>query len=105
MSDGFGVRPDTALDPAAQRFRGAADDLAGAVAELRGALAALGDVCGGDEQGRRFAAGYRPRADEGLRALDVLAQVVGALPDTLHHAADGYRASDEAGGRGLGGAP
>lgn len=105
MSDGFGVRPEAALAPAAQRFRGVADDLTRAVADLRGVLGALGDVCGGDEQGRQFAAGYQPRADEGLRALDALARALATVPDGLGRAAAGYRAGDEAGAGGLGAAP
>lgn len=94
MSGGFHVSPDAALQPAAQRFRGAADELTQAVAELRGALDGLGDVWGGDEQGRRFAAGYQPRADEGLRALDALARALASLPEGLERAAADYRASD-----------
>lgn len=105
MGDGFGVRPDIALAPAAQRFRGVADDLARAVGDLRAALGVLGDVCGGDEQGRRFAAGYRPRADEGLRVLDALVRAVATVPDGLDRAAAGYRASDEVGARELGETP
>lgn len=94
MSGGFHVSPDAALEPAAQRFRGAADELARAVAELRGALGGLGDVCGGDEQGRRFAAGYQARADEGLRALDALTRALASVPGGLERAAADYRASD-----------
>jgi hypothetical protein len=97
-----GVRPD-ALAPAAGRFRGVADDLGRALVDLRGALGALGDVAGGDEQGRAFDAGYRPRADEGLHALDTLARVLAGVPEGLDRAAAGYRASDGAVGQGLGG--
>lgn len=94
MSGGFHVSPDAALEPAAQRFRGAADELTQAVAELRGALDGLGDVWGRDEQGRLFAAGYQPRADEGLRALDALARALASVPEGLERAAADYRASD-----------
>ncbi|MEJ2886984.1 WXG100 family type VII secretion target [Actinomycetospora aeridis] len=104
MSEGFDSRPD-ALGAGAQRFRGVADELGRAVADLRGALGALGDVSGRDEQGRGFAAGYQPRADEGLRALDALARVLAGVPEGLDRAAADYRAGDEAGGRSLGGPP
>lgn len=104
MTGGFGVEPGD-LDAAAGGFAAAAGDLARAVSALHGTLAGLGNFCGGDEEGRRFAAGYDPQVAEADRALDTLVRAMEAIPGALTAAAAVYRARDGATAGGLGGPP
>ena len=50
---------------------------------------------GGDEQGRRFAAGYQPRADEGLHALDTLTRALASVPEPRTLAVTVSRSGDD----------
>ena len=45
-----------------------AEALAAALGRLQSALGGLGDVCGDDQPGRSFAAGYQPKVESELAA-------------------------------------
>ena len=95
MAGGFSVEPDS-LRVAASQVELEARALEAASSRLQGRLAALGDVCGGDQAGRAFAAGYLPRAELLERALR---EMVGGLEDIdsgLRLMAASYEGSDAA---------
>lgn len=89
MDDGFATQPGD-LAAAAARFDEAGGIIADAVAALRTALGALGEHLGTDEQGRAFAAQYRPKAAEGLAAIEQEADGVRSLGDALRAGAHDY---------------
>lgn len=94
MAEGFAVRPEHLVAPAAS-FDDAAVALRAAVAQARADLAALGDVCGDDEQGRAFASRYEPVTAQGLDAVGRSADVVASFGGGLRAAAKQYEAGDD----------
>lgn len=68
MGDRFSVHPESLIRAGAQ-FSVESTRLADAVGRLQSTLAALGDVCGDDDQGHQFARGYQPNAALLERAL------------------------------------
>jgi hypothetical protein len=89
VADGFGVRPEHLAAPAAS-FDDAAAGLRTALTQARAALAALGDVCGDDEQGRAFAGRYDPVAAQGLDAIGRAADAVASFGDGLRASVEQY---------------
>src|SRR5260370_8770800 len=77
MGDKFSVQPDQ-LILASARFTDDAEQLASALGRLRSHLHALGDYCGGDDQGRQFAQAYDPKVAMVDQALQNLTH---GLPD------------------------
>ncbi|NMO88665.1 hypothetical protein [Actinomycetospora sp. TBRC 11914] len=94
MADGFAVRPELLAAPAAA-FDEAAATLRTAVAQARADLAALGDVCGDDEQGRAFASRYDPVAAEGIAAISRSVDVVASFGDGLRAVVAQYAEGDD----------
>jgi hypothetical protein len=93
VAEGFAVRPGLLAAPAA-----AFDDAAGlrtALARARAELAALGDVCGDDEQGRAFAGRYDAVAAQGLDAIGRSAEAVSSFGGALRAVAGQYAVGDD----------
>ena len=102
MAEGFAVRPELLTGPAAA-FDHAAAALGAALARARADLAALGDVTGDDEQGRGFAARYRPVAGEGLEAIGRSVDAVGSFGRGLRATSGQYVDGDRGAADGLDG--
>ena len=103
MVGSFSVDPER-LRQAGWQLELEARALAAALGRLEGRLASLGDVCGGDQPGRAFAAGYEPRAELVERALQSMVQGLKGVDHGLRQMADAYEGSD-ASSRVSGGAP
>lgn len=84
------------LHAAAPTFTAAGGDLDAALTALRSTLGGLGDICGHDEQGRSFAAGYQPHADTVMAAMTRIAAGLVTITDGLRAMAENYQASDQA---------
>ncbi len=91
MSNGFKTDTDV-LRQAGAGFTKQHDALSAALATLRSGLPDVVGMCGGDEQGRKFAAQYRPYADK-------LQQVLGDMTTGLGWASGGRRATPASAGR------
>jgi hypothetical protein len=89
------------VDPASLRRAGAeiglqASALEAALVRLQGRLSSLGDVCGNDEQGRSFAAGYQPKAELLERALRQMVKGLEDVDRGLRLMADNYDGAEAA---------
>jgi uncharacterized protein YukE len=73
-----------------------AQALAGALSRLQGALGSLGDVCGGDQPGRSFAAGYEPKVQLVEQALGRMVQGLEEIETGLRLMAANYEGSEAA---------
>ncbi len=82
MSNGFKTDTDV-LRQAGAGFTKQHDALSAALATLRSGLPDVVGMCGGDEQGRKFAAQYRPYADK-------LQQVLGDMTTGLGNIGQGF---------------
>lgn len=83
------------LAATAPSFTVASDDLSSALRTLSSALAGLGDICGGDKQGRAFAAGYLPHLHTVTAAMSKIAAGLATVDDGLRSMAGNYEASDQ----------
>lgn len=68
MRDEISVQPETLLQASA-RFDLESVELGSALSRLQATLGSLGDVCGNDDQGRKFGSGYNPNAEKLQQAL------------------------------------
>ena len=93
MGDKFSVQPDQ-LILASARFTDDAEQLASALGRLRSHLHALGDYCGGDDQGRQFAQAYDPKVAMVDQALQNLTHGLADIARGLEVMAVNYRRSD-----------
>jgi uncharacterized protein YukE len=91
----FRVQPET-IAGAAPMFDGVAHEVRTAVAKLRATLDGLGDFWGDDEQGARFAEGYRPHAATVQTAADNIAVGLASIADALEAQADNHQRTDKA---------
>jgi uncharacterized protein YukE len=78
MGDKLSIDPET-LHMASARFSVESDQLAAAVGRLQATLRPLSGMCGNDEQGQKFAAGYDPNAKNLELALQNLAKGLQAI--------------------------
>ena len=95
MSDTFNVAPET-LDKASNCFLDKDPELASIIESAKEQLRSLGDVCGQDEPGRRFAASYGPHEQAVLRNLDELPGGLGRISQGLTTMAANYRNAEQA---------
>lgn len=95
MGDKFSVDPETMLQASA-RFARDSDQLASALGRLHSTLASLGDVTGGDDQGRHFASGYNPAAASIEQALGNLVKGLASIDRGLQVMAFNYMSGDAA---------
>ncbi|MBJ7600061.1 WXG100 family type VII secretion target [Candidatus Nephthysia bennettiae] len=89
------------VDPASLRRAGTqigqeAQALEAALNRLQGRLGSLGNVCGDDDQGRAFAAGYQPKVELLERALQQMLRGLEDVDTGLKLMADTYDGSDTA---------
>jgi uncharacterized protein YukE len=87
------------VDPASLRRAGAevgkeARALEAALNRLQSRLSSLGDVCGDDEQGRSFAAGYQPKVELLERALQQMVRGLENVDRGLNLMADNYQGAE-----------
>jgi len=82
LTDRFSVNPDSLRAGGAQIGQ-EAQVLSGALTRLQGRLGSLGDVCGGDQPGRSFAAGYEPKVQLVEQALRDMLERGGRPPDEV----------------------
>jgi uncharacterized protein YukE len=90
----FRVHPEVIAD-AAPMFDGVAHEVRTAVAKLRATLDGLGDFWGDDEQGARFAEGYRPHAATVQTAATNIAVGLDSIADALEAQADNHKRTDK----------
>lgn len=102
MSDRLEVRPAT-LRAAAGGVEGTADRFAGAVADLRAALAGVGDCWGGDEPGDAFGDSYEPASRNLLSHLGALVEGMASIGPGLRSMTEDFDAAE--GASTIGGAP
>ena len=95
MGDKVSVQPES-LFRASARFSLESEELAAALSRLQTSLAALGDVCGNDEQGQKFASGYSPNAVKIEKALQNLTQGLADIGRGLDVMGINYQAVDAA---------
>lgn len=95
MTDGFDVFPGK-ISSQAQVFADVGADLSGALKELQSSLAALGDVSGGDDPGRKFASKYDPNTSVVTANAAKLVEAALGMSDGLSAAARDYTATDAA---------
>lgn len=96
MGDKFSVHPESLLR-ASTRFSTEADQLSAALTQLERTLGSLGDVSGGDDQGREFARGYDPSAVTIEQALQNLTKGLADIARGLEVMGINYLGSDAAG--------
>jgi uncharacterized protein YukE len=94
VAEGFAVRPGLLAAPAAA-LDDAAAGLRTALARARAELAALGQMCGDDEQGHAFADRYDAVATHGLDAIGRSAEAVSSFGGALRAVAEQYAAGDD----------
>jgi uncharacterized protein YukE len=73
-----------------------AEALAAALGRLQGALGGLGDVCGDDQPGRSFAAGYQPKVELLERALGRMVEGLREIDGGLKLMASNYAGAEAA---------
>jgi uncharacterized protein YukE len=73
-----------------------AEALAAALGRLQGALGGLGDVCGDDQPGRSFAAGYQPKVELLERALRRMVEGLRDIDSGLQLMASNYEGAEAA---------
>src|SRR5712692_9937352 len=95
MADKLSVHPETILQASA-RFELEGELLGSALGRLQATLASLGDVSGDDDQGRQFAAGYKPNAAMVQQAVQNLAKGLTAIGLGLEVMGTNYQAGDDA---------
>jgi uncharacterized protein YukE len=95
VAESISVRPDS-LRSGAARIGAQADTLAGALGRLRAALGGLGNVCGDDQPGHAFAAGYQPRVEVLESALSRMVIGLREIESGLRQMAANYEGSDAA---------
>lgn len=90
MPDHLEVSPDR-LCSAAPKFDDASQGLTDALAELRSVLSGVAaTMCGDDEQGREFAAGYEPAAKTIDESLEFAALGVAAIAKAVGDSGEKY---------------
>lgn len=95
MRDKFSVDPETLLRASA-RFSVENEQLATALSRLQASLRPLSGMCGNDEQGQKFGAGYDPNAKSLEQALQNLAKGLDAIGRGLEVMGINYQGSDTA---------
>ena len=95
MRDELSVDPETMLRASA-RFALESQELASALSRLQASLVPLNGMCGNDEQGQKFAAGYEPNAKNLEQALQNLAKGLDAIGRGLEVMGINYQGSESA---------
>jgi uncharacterized protein YukE len=95
VGDKFSVDPATLLRASA-RFSLESEQLASALSRLQASLRPLNGMCGNDEQGQKFGAGYDPNAKNLEQALQNLAKGLDAIGRGLEVMGINYQGSDSA---------
>jgi uncharacterized protein YukE len=95
MADKFSVNPESLLGASA-RFSLASAELDSALGRLQHSLGALGDVCGGDDQGRAFGSGYKPSAAKLEQAFASMVKGLAGIGDAFDAMALNYLGGDSA---------
>jgi uncharacterized protein YukE len=95
VGDKFSVDPATLLR-ASGRFSTESEQLASALSRLQASLRPLSGMCGNDEQGQKFGAGYEPNAKNLELALQNLAKGLDAIGRGLEVMGINYQGSDAA---------
>ena len=95
MTDRFSVNPDS-LRAGGAHIGQEAQVLSGALTRLQGRLGSLGDVCGSDQPGRSFAAGYEPKVQLLEQALRRMVQGLEEIETGLRVMATNYEGSEAA---------
>jgi uncharacterized protein YukE len=81
---------------ASARFALESEELASALSRLQASLLPLNGMCGNDEQGQKFAAGYDPNAKNLEQALQNLASGLDAIGRGLEVMGINYQGSESA---------
>jgi uncharacterized protein YukE len=95
VGDKFSVNPESLLGASA-RFELESEQLASALSRLQASLGQLGDVCGNDDQGHRFAAGYVPNEVKIEQALRNVSRGLADIGRGLEVMGLNYQGSDAA---------
>ena len=95
MGDKVSVAPETLLTASA-RFSLESEQLASALSRLQASLRPLSGMCGNDEQGQKFGAGYDPNAKNIELALQNLSHGLDAIARGLEVMGINYQGSDAA---------
>ncbi|MEX2659190.1 MAG: hypothetical protein WD232_05815, partial [Acidimicrobiales bacterium] len=95
MPDHLEARPAT-LRAVAAGVDGTADRFAGAVADLRSALAGVGDCWGGDEPGDAFGDRYEPASRNLSTHLDALVEGMASIGPGLRSMAEDFDGAEDA---------
>lgn len=82
------------LRDAAPLFSTTADDVRRAGWHLQDKLDGLGDICGGDEQGRAYATVYQPRVDQLLAMLSKTSHGLATIDGGVKAMADNHSRTD-----------
>lgn len=77
------------------KFESAGEKLTEALTQLRQVLAGCAEMCGDDEQGREFAAGYNPAAATIEKSLTFAAKGVSKVGDAVKGMADGFTGAED----------
>lgn len=96
MSD-FDLKYPENMSAAAPKFAAAGGDLAEALTKLHSVLAECKNMCGDDEQGRKFAEGYNPAADTVEESLSFSSTAVKALGTAVKTMGDNYQELEDKG--------
>jgi uncharacterized protein YukE len=95
VGDKFSVDREAMLRASA-RFSLESEELASALSRLQASLRPLSGMCGNDEQGQKFGAGYNPNATNLEQALQNLANGLSAIGRGLEVMEINYQGSDAA---------
>jgi uncharacterized protein YukE len=95
MGDKFSIEPEALLTGSA-RFSVESQQLAAALSRLQASLRPLSGMCGNDEQGQKFAAGYNPAAKNLEQALQNLTTGLASVARGLEVMRINYQGSDSA---------
>ena len=95
MRDEFSVNPETLLQASA-RFDLESAELGSALSRLQATLGSLGDVCGTDDQGHKFANGYTPNAEKLVQAMQNMTSRLADIGRGLEVMGTNYQGGDAA---------
>lgn len=96
MSD-FELKHPENISAAAPKFADAGADLAEALTQLQSVLAGCKNMCGDDEQGRKFAEGYNPAAETVEKSLTFSSTAVKKLGTAVKTMGDNYQELEDKG--------